>query len=132
MLNCLFLSSKNPDFEFLRTAGIYMQEALELVCKKRKLSDPNSYALLLPADKRNPAQFDRSTDQNLVVPPVDRSIVVPLDRTVASLQGKRELLLVKKSVLPQMNALVLKGVGRTTDPNSAFISFYAGGFVLVS
>ncbi|KAF5318799.1 hypothetical protein D9619_010789 [Psilocybe cf. subviscida] len=101
------------------TAGMYMQEALELVCRKRKLLDPNSYALLLPADKRNPAQSDRSTDQSLVVPPVDRSIVVPLDRTVASLQGKRELLLVKKSVLPQMNALELKGVGRTTDPNTS-------------
>lgn len=102
-----------------------MQEALELVCRKRKLPDPNSYALLLPADKRNPAQSDRGTDQSLVVPPVDRSIVVPLDRTVASLQGKRELLLVKKSVLPQMNALELKGVGRTTDPNSAVVFLFA-------
>ncbi|KAF8962331.1 stress-activated map kinase interacting protein 1-domain-containing protein [Flammula alnicola] len=79
------------------SAGMYMQEALELVCRKRKLQNPNDYALLL----------------------ADKSILIPLDRTVASLQGKRELLLVKRSMLPQMDAIILKGVGRTTDPNAS-------------
>jgi len=73
-----------------------MQEALELVCRKRKLQNPKDYALLL-------------ADMNI--------ILIPLDRTVASLQGKRELLLVKRSMLPQMGADVVKGIGRTTDPN---------------
>ena len=80
-----------------RTAGMYMQEALELVCRKRKLQNPNDYALLLN-DK-------------------GKSILIPLDRTVASLQGKTELLLVKRSMLPQMDHTILKGIGRTTDPN---------------
>ncbi|KAF8952956.1 stress-activated map kinase interacting protein 1-domain-containing protein [Flammula alnicola] len=75
-------------------SGMYMQEALELVCRKRKLENPNDYALLVP----------------------DRSIVIPLDRTVASLQGKRELSLVKRSMLPQ---IVLKNVGKTTDPHAS-------------
>lgn len=69
-----------------------MQEALELVCRKRKLNDPKDYALLL----------------------ADMSILIPLDRTVASLQGKRELILIKRSML---GGDVLKGTGKTTDPN---------------
>ncbi|PPQ68454.1 hypothetical protein CVT26_006041 [Gymnopilus dilepis] len=81
------------------TAGMYMQEALELVCRKRKLQNPNDYALLLN-DK-------------------GKSILIPLDRTVASLQGKTELLLVKRSMLPQMDHTILKGIGRTTDPNAS-------------
>jgi len=77
-----------------------MQEALEMVCRKRKLANPKEYALLL----------------------ADRSILIPLDRTVASLQGKRELLLVKRSVLPTLGGNIVRGVGRTTDPNGVFLS----------
>ncbi|KAG6916070.1 hypothetical protein DXG01_008544 [Tephrocybe rancida] len=79
------------------SAGMYMQEALELVCRKRKLANPKDYALLL----------------------ADMSILIPLDRTVASLQGKKELLLVKRSMLPQLGGDVLKGTGKTTDPNAS-------------
>lgn len=74
---------------------MYMQEALELVCRRRKISNPNDYALLL----------------------ADKSILIPLDRTVASLQGNRELLLVKRSMLP---GDILKGAVKSTDPNGAF------------
>lgn len=81
---------------------MYMQEALEIVCRKRKLQNPNDYALLL----------------------ADMSILIPLDRTVASLQGKRELLLVKRNMLPQMGADIVKGIGRTTDPNGKSIPFF--------
>lgn len=80
---------------FSRSAGMYMQEALEMVCRRRKLTNVKDYALLL----------------------ADRSILIPLDRTVASLQGKRELLLVKRSVLPSLGGNIVKGVGKTTDPN---------------
>lgn len=90
-----------------RSAGMYMQEALELVCRKRKLQSSNDYALLL----------------------ADMSILIPLDRTVASLQGKRELLLVKRSMLPQMGADVLKGPGKTTDPNGTFKLYMLPGIV---
>ena len=74
---------------------MYMQEALELVCRKRKLDNPKDYALLL----------------------ADMSILIPLDRTVASLQGKRELVLVKKSMLPQLGHDLIQVAGKTTDPN---------------
>lgn len=57
--------------------------------------DPKDYALLLG----------------------DQSLLIPLDRTVASLQGKRELLLVKRSMLPQYGEDIVRGVGKTTDPN---------------
>lgn len=78
---------------------MYMQEALELVCRKRKLASPKDYALLL----------------------ADMSIIIPLDRTVASLQGKRELVLVKRSMLDQMGGTTLKATGKTTDPNGEIL-----------
>ncbi|ESK95614.1 stress-activated map kinase-interacting protein 1 [Moniliophthora roreri MCA 2997] len=81
------------------SSGMYMQEVLEAVCRRRKMANPTDYALLLA---------DKDTQR----------IFVPLDRTVASLQGKRELILVKKSVLPQMGVNVLRA-GRTTDPNAS-------------
>jgi hypothetical protein len=76
---------------------MYMQDALEMVCRKRKLQ-ANEYALLL----------------------ADMSILIPLDRTVASLQGKSELMLVKRSMLPHLN-LDVRPFGRSTDPNGACV-----------
>lgn len=73
-----------------------MQEALDNVCRKRKL-DARDFALVLNDD----AQM----------------IFIPLDRTVASLQGKRELLLVRGNMLQQMGIEVEKKSIRTTDPN---------------
>jgi len=74
---------------------MYMQEALEMVCRRRKLSNPKDWALVL----RLP----------------ETTIQVPLDRTVASLQGNRELFLLKRSTL---NSLGLGGKEiKTTDPN---------------
>ncbi|KAI6045350.1 stress-activated map kinase interacting protein 1-domain-containing protein [Pisolithus marmoratus] len=79
------------------SAGMYMQEALELVCRKRKLANPKDYALILN----------------------DLNILIYLDRTVASLEGKRELTLVKRSMLPQLG-IEPEGRGtRTTDPNAS-------------
>ena len=75
-----------------------MQEALEIVCRKRRLQ-PKEYALLLS----------------------DMSILIPLDRTVASLQGESDLRLVKRSMLPHMNVDV-RPIGRSTDPNGACIN----------
>lgn len=50
------------------------------------------------------------------------SILIPLDRTVASLQGESDLRLVKRSMLPHMNVDV-RPIGRSTDPNGAPPSF---------
>ncbi|KDQ60313.1 hypothetical protein JAAARDRAFT_56224 [Jaapia argillacea MUCL 33604] len=80
------------------SSGMYMQEVLEAVCRKRKLMEPKEYALLLG----------------------DMSILIPLDRTVASLQGKTDLALVKRSMLPQLG--IDEGKQRpvrTTDPNAS-------------
>ena len=75
-----------------------MQDALEMVCRRRKLQ-AKEYALLLS----------------------DMSILIPLDRTVASLQGKSDLMLVKRSMLPHLN-LDVRPFGRSTDPNGAYYS----------
>lgn len=79
---------------------MYMQEALELVCRKRKLANPKDYALILN----------------------DLNILIYLDRTVASLEGKRELTLVKRSMLPQMGIEPETRATRTTDPNGLYNS----------
>ncbi|KAH0833267.1 stress-activated map kinase interacting protein 1-domain-containing protein [Lanmaoa asiatica] len=79
------------------SSGMYMQEALELVCRKRKLANPKDYALILN----------------------DLNILIYLDRTVASLEGKRELILVKRSMLPQMGIEPETRATRTTDPNAS-------------
>ena len=73
---------------------MYMQEALEAVCRKRKL-DPNEYALLVR----------------------DMSVLILLDRTVASLEGKSDLVLVKRSMLPRYGIVDTGKSMRTTDPN---------------
>ena len=64
-----------------------------MVCRRRRLQ-AQEYALLLS----------------------DMSIIIPLDRTVASLQGKSELMLVKRTMLPHLNVDV-RPIGRSTDPN---------------
>ena len=75
-----------------------MAEVLEAVCQKRKLSNPKDYALVLDL---KPAK-----------------LFIPLDRTVKSLQGKRDLMLIKKNMLPAYGVEMGKRItGRSTDPN---------------
>ena len=88
-------------FSLSRTAGMYMQEVLEAVCKKRKL-DPNEYALLVR----------------------DMSVLILLDRTVASLEGKSDLVLVKRSMLPRYGIVDTGKSMRTTDPNGGSPPFF--------
>jgi len=78
------------------TSGMYMQEVLEAVCRKRKL-DLNEYALLVR----------------------DMSVLILLDRTVASLEGKSDLVLVKRSMLPRYGIVDTGKSMRTTDPNAS-------------
>ena len=85
---------------------MYMQEALEAVCRKRKL-DPNEYALLVR----------------------DMSVLILLDRTVASLEGKSDLVLVKRSMLPRYGIVDTGKSMRTTDPNGESVPpFIANGW----
>jgi len=81
---------------------MYMQEALEAVCKKRKLN-PNEYALLVR----------------------DMSVLILLDRTVASLEGKSDLVLVKRSMLPRYGIVDTGKSMRTTDPNGEPCLFFS-------
>ena len=78
---------------------MYMQEVLEAVCRRRKLSNPKEWALL-------------STDEK---------ILVPLDRTVASLEGSSELVLVLRSNLPKYGFTIDadRRTGRQVDPNAS-------------
>ena len=75
-----------------------MAEVLEAVCQKRKLSNPKDYALVL----------DLGTTK----------LFIPLDRTVKSLQGKRDLMLIKKNMLQNYGVdMGKRGTSRSTDPN---------------
>ncbi|KAJ6461981.1 stress-activated map kinase interacting protein 1-domain-containing protein [Mycena vulgaris] len=80
------------------SAGMYMQEVLERVCRKTRLDHTEDYALLLANDNTR--------------------ILIPLDRTVASLQGKRELVLIRRTMIPDN---VVRGTGKTTDPNASIL-----------
>lgn len=46
---------------------------------------------------------------------------IPLDRTVRSLQGKRDLILMKKNMLQNYGVEMSHGSGRTTDPNASIL-----------
>ncbi|RDX46699.1 SIN1-domain-containing protein [Lentinus brumalis] len=85
------------------SGGMYMAEVLEAVCQKRKLSGPKDYALVVE-----------------VSPEV--KINIPLDRTVRSLQGKRELILIKKNMLREYGVEVRERKGGTTDPNASIFT----------
>ena len=76
---------------------MYMAEVLDAVIQKRKLSDPKDYALVVEVG--------------------DVKMNIPLDRTVRSLQGKRELILMKKNMLREYGVEVRERKGATTDPN---------------
>ena len=82
-----------------------MAEVLEAVCQKRKLDEPKDYALVVDIG--------------------GVKILIPLDRTVKSLQVKRDLMLIKKNMLQQYGVEVNKREGRTTDPNGALTAFNA-------
>ena len=78
-----------------------MAEVLEAVCQRRKLSNPKDYALVVEVSS-------------------DVKINIPLDRTVRSLQGKRELILIKKNMLREYGVEVREKT--TTDPNGMWIA----------
>ena len=60
-----------------------MAEVLDAVIQRRKLSDAKDYALVIEVG--------------------DVKMHIPLDRTVRSLQGKRELILMKKNMLRDLS-----------------------------
>lgn len=78
-----------------------MAEVLEAVCQKRRISNPKDYALVL--DLKNQKLF------------------IPLDRTVKSLQGNRDLMLIKKSMLANYSVdMGKRNTARSTDPNGQY------------
>ncbi|QRV76161.1 stress-activated map kinase-interacting protein [Ceratobasidium sp. AG-Ba] len=79
------------------SADTYMADVLEQVCRKRRLQDAKEWALMT----ENPA------------------ILIPLDRTVASLKGTKELLLVKRSLLDGLGLVKPSRVPRSSDPNAS-------------
>jgi hypothetical protein len=91
----LAMSPSTPLTSKHRSAGMYMQEVLEVVCRKRKLANLKDYALIVN----------------------ELNMLAYLDRTVASLGGRRELTLVKRSTLPQLGIEPESRSARTTDPN---------------
>ncbi|CAO1613477.1 unnamed protein product [Sympodiomycopsis kandeliae] len=74
----------------------YLADVLDLICKKRSLANPDEWAFVVP----------------------DKNIVVPLDRTVESLQGSHDLALVKRSTLgAQGDQAAL--ASQSTNPNAS-------------
>ena len=81
-----------------------------MVCKKKKIANPKDYALLLE----------------------DLSILVPLDRTVESLKGMKELCIMKEALLDTLGPGLGKKPGRAADPNGKSLpSFHLSFFFLL-
>ncbi|KAH9896673.1 SIN1-domain-containing protein [Cubamyces lactineus] len=83
------------------SGGMYMAEVLDAVCQKRKLNNPKDYALVVEAG--------------------EVKMNIPLDRTVRSLQGKRDLILMKKNMLREFGVEIRERKG-TTDPNASIFT----------
>lgn len=100
------LVTPNPEVRYKTTlqvpSDMYLADVLEMICRKRHLSNVDEWALLVP----------------------DKSIVVPLDRTVESLQGNHDLALVRRSSLG-----ALGGTGAlsssSTNPNASIFKRYS-------
>ncbi len=88
-----------------------MAEVLDAVCAKRKLSDPKDYALVVEIG--------------------ESKMNIPLDRTVRSLQGTRELLLMKKNMLREYGVEVRERKG-TTDPNGTSLQTSSVGVTVLT
>uniref|UniRef100_V5GW53 MAP kinase-interacting protein n=2 Tax=Kalmanozyma brasiliensis (strain GHG001) TaxID=1365824 RepID=V5GW53_KALBG len=100
------LVTPNPEVRYKTTlqvpSDMYLADVLEMICRKRHLSNVDEWALIVP----------------------DKSIVVPLDRTVESLQGNHDLALVRRSSLG-----ALGGAGAlsssSTNPNASIFKRYS-------
>ncbi len=107
------LVTPNPEVRYKTTlqvpSDMYLADVLELICRKRHLQNVDEWALIVP----------------------DKSIVVPLDRTVESLQGNHDLALVRRSSLGALggagalsssstnpNASIFKRYSATSDPHA--------------
>lgn len=75
-----------------------MADVLERVCRRRRIDNAKEWALVTG----------------------DMRIVIPLDRTVASLAGKSELVLVKRALLDQLG-IKDKRLARSSDPNGELL-----------
>ncbi|TIB69294.1 hypothetical protein E3Q24_03396 [Wallemia mellicola] len=79
-------------------SDMYLQDVLEMVCTKKNLKNPNSWALLVKS----------------------AALVIPLDRTVASLEGVSSLMLVKRSHIDADLRLDRRmEMARSTNPNAS-------------
>ncbi|KAH9941294.1 stress-activated map kinase interacting protein 1-domain-containing protein [Epithele typhae] len=85
------------------SGGMYMQEVLELVCQnqKRGFTDPKEYALVIETK--------------------EAKVNIPLDRTVRSLQGRRDLILMKKNLLHEYG-VEMRERKATNDPNASIFT----------
>ncbi|KAF8321089.1 stress-activated map kinase interacting protein 1-domain-containing protein [Cantharellus anzutake] len=79
------------------TTDTYLADVLDLVCKKKKITNPKDYALLLE----------------------DLSILLPLDRTVVSLERRDKLCIMKRALLETLGPGLGRQPGRATDPNAS-------------
>ena len=93
-----------------RPADMYIADLTEVLCQKKRLQNPVDWVLCL----------------------ADLSIALPTDRTVASLEGKTDLALVKRQWADD-HGLQLDG-RRGGDPNCALIGLHklGGADVLAS
>lgn len=93
------LVTPNKDLRYKTTLQVtndrYLADVLETICKRRDLGSPEKWALVVP----------------------EKDIVVPLDRTVESLQGNYDLTLVRRQDLGLQHSGAF--TTQSTNPNAS-------------
>lgn len=88
---------------------MYLADVLEMLCKKKGLGSSKEWALVVPAQS-----IGTQTSQQ-------RDILVPLDRTVESLQGVTSLGLMKRNQVSSKLLIGMAGMNNTNTNPSASI-----------
>lgn len=94
------VANKTDDLAYVTvkvTPTTYLQEVLEQAARKQRWGELQDAVLLTQ----------------------DMKIVIPLDRTVASLQGDRQIVLARRSYFNQLGISGIRQFGRSTDPNAS-------------
>jgi hypothetical protein len=95
------LITPTPEVRYKTTlqvpSDMYLADILETICRKRHLTDVDQWAFVVP----------------------DQNIVVPLDRTIESLQGNHDLALVRRQDLGHQAGSSGALTGQSRDPNAS-------------
>ncbi|PWN25603.1 hypothetical protein BDZ90DRAFT_234043 [Jaminaea rosea] len=121
------LITPNDEVRYKTTLSVpedmYLADVLELVCRRRQLGKADEWALVVPRESAAAALAGGGGLSGSVTAAgpdasAGENIVVPLDRTVESLQGSHDLVLVRRASLGAQGGLAALA-SQSTNPNAS-------------